>query len=157
MLTVSRIVVPTDFSGSSELAMKMGLELALRFESELHLLHIVSPQLYYADMPELALIPLEDLTQQLIETGKEKLQEAAQALEAVKGPIHIQTHQVESTQSPATAIKIFAAELPADLIVIGSHGNTGLMHALLGSTAEHVVREAHCPVLVAKLGMKQSQ
>ncbi|MDX8411265.1 MAG: universal stress protein [Mariprofundaceae bacterium] len=152
MLTISRIVAPTDFSASSEYAVQIGLEVAQRFEAELHLLHVVNPQVYYADMPELTLIPLEHLSEELIKSGMEKLQAAADELAAKKGSARIQVHQLESAQRPATAISEFAAELPADLIIIGSHGDTGLVHALLGSTAERIVREAPCPVLVTKLG-----
>ncbi|MDQ7011437.1 MAG: universal stress protein, partial [Mariprofundaceae bacterium] len=59
-------------------------------------------------------------------------------------------HVQESTDKASHAICNFADELPADMIVIGSHGSTGLMHVLIGATAEHVVRYAHCPVLVTK-------
>jgi len=157
MLSVSRIVVPTDFSESSEHALQTALDLAQRFEAELHLLHVVSPQLYYADMPELTLIPLEELSQELIKSGDERLHAAAGELKAIRSAAQIHTHQVESTLRPAAAISTFAAELPADLIVIGSHGNTGIMHALLGSTAERVVREAPCPVMVTKLKEADNQ
>lgn len=142
-----KILAPTDFSESATLAVLTAAELARRFDAELHILHIVSPQMIYAEMPEMMLPPLEDLTAELCSAGKRRLKELADKLGP--GPT-THTHLEESVERPARAICTFADQLPADLLVIGSHGHTGLMHMLLGATAEHVVRQAGCPVLVTK-------
>jgi len=145
----TRILAPTDFSEPGNRAVFEAAELARTFQAELHLLHIVAPQAFYSEMPEVVMPPLEDITAELIQAGRQQMQALADKIgEDVRVSIHLE----ESVERPAHAICHFAGQLPADLIVIGSHGHTGLMHVLLGSTAEYVVREAKCPVLVTKPG-----
>jgi len=141
------ILAPTDFSDSATDAVQAAAGLARQYKAELHLLHIVAAQVYYAEMPEMMLPPMEGLTEQLLTSGKEKLEKLAS--EIGKG-LHPHIHVEESATRPADAIAETAGNIKADLIVIGSHGRTGLMHILLGSTAERVVREATCDVLVIK-------
>jgi len=149
MLNYSRILAPTDFSTPGNAAVLEAAALARTFRAELHILHIVAPQAFYSEMPEIVMPPLEDITAELMQAGQQQMQALADKIgEDVRTLIHLE----ESVERPAHAICSFAASLPADLIVIGSHGHTGLMHVLLGSTAERVVREAPCPVLVTKPG-----
>jgi len=141
------ILAPTDFSDSAAGAVQAAVGLARQYKAELHLLHIVAAQVYYAEMPEMMLPPMEGLSEQLRASGKERLEELASG---VGEGLHPHVHVEESAARPADAIAEVAEDIKADLIVIGSHGHTGLMHALLGSTAERVVREAACDVLVIK-------
>ena len=147
MLSVKRIVAPTDFSRHSELSLEAAAELAEKFSAALQVLHIVVPQIYQSEMPEMMLPPVEDRTKDMLAAARRRMDHWRQG--APKG-LRLTTHVVESTRKEDTAICEFAEAQDADLIVIGSHGHTGLMHLLLGSTAEHVVRHAHCPVLVVK-------
>jgi len=147
MLAIQRIVAPTDFSRHSELALEAAVELAEKFGAELHPLHIVVPQIYQSEMPEMMLPPVEDLTEDMLAAGRRRMADWQKT--APKG-LRLTTHVIESTRKEDMAICAFAEEQAADLIVIGSHGHTGLAHLLLGSTAEQVVRHAHCPVLVVK-------
>jgi universal stress protein A len=140
------ILVPTDFSAEAARALHTATELARQYDAELHLLHVVAPQLYYAEMPDIMLPPIEDLTAVMIQAAEKRLREIADKL---GDELRVQQHVYEG-QRMADAIVAAAAELGAGLIVIGSHGNTGLMHVLLGSTAERVIREAACDVLVIK-------
>jgi len=147
MRRYTHILTPTDFSETGTRAVHDGAQMAREFHAALHILHIVAPQAFYSEMPEVVMPPLEDITKELISAGRQQMQSLAAAIgEDVQVSIHLE----ESAERPAHAICRFADTLPADLIVIGSHGHTGLMHVLLGSTAEHVVREATCPVLVTK-------
>jgi len=141
------ILAPTDFSDSATHAVHAAAGLARQYKAELHLLHIVAAQVYYAEMPEMMLPPMEGLTEQLLASGKEKLEKLT--LEIDKG-LQPCIHVEESASRPADAITEIAGHIKTDLIVIGSHGNTGLMRILIGSTAERVVREAACDVLVIK-------
>jgi len=141
------ILAPTDFSDTATAAVHAASGLARQYKAELHLLHIVATQTYYAEMPEMMLPPMEGFSLQLLASGKEKIGEVASGLGK---EIHVHTHVEESPGRPADAIAEIAKSIKADLIVIGSHGRTGLMHILLGSTAERVVREATCDVLVIK-------
>lgn len=140
------ILVPTDFSAEAERAMQAATELARQYDAELHLLHVVAPQIYYTEIPDVMLPPLEDLTAVMIQSAEKRLKKIAGKL---GDGLHIYRHVYEG-QRAADIIVAAAAELEADLIVTGSHGNTGLMHVLLGSTAERVIREASCDVLVIK-------
>jgi len=141
------ILAPTDFSGPATNAVHAAVGLARQYKAELHLLHIVAAQVYYAEMPEMMLPPMEGLTKQLQASGQEKLEKLVSDMGK---NLHPHIHVEESAMRPADAIVGTAANIKADLIVIGSHGRTGLMHILLGSTAERVVREAVCDVLVIK-------
>jgi len=141
------ILAPTDFSSPGTDAVHAAAGLARQYKAELHLLHIVAAQVYYAEMPEMVLPPIEGLSKQLLASGKKKLKKLTSNIG--KG-LHPHIHVEESAARPADAIAETAEEIKADLIVIGSHGRTGLMHILLGSTAERVVREAACNVLVIK-------
>jgi len=141
------ILAPTDFSDSATKAVHAAAGLAHQYKAELHMLHIVATQVYYAEMPEIMLPPMQGLCEQLRASGKERLEKLASEIgENVHRCIHVE----ESAARPADAIAETAANIKADLIVIGSHGHTGLMHTLLGSTAERVVREADCDVLIIK-------
>jgi len=147
MQSYNRILAPTDFSESGTQAVHTAAEFARKFHAELHVLHIVAPYVYYNEMPEMMMPPIEDFTEELVASGNKRLESLAAELGK---DLRIFTHLEESIERPAATICRFAGELPADLIVIGSHGHTGLMHVLLGATAEHVVRQAKCPVLVTK-------
>ena len=147
MLTIKRIVAPTDFSRHSELSLDAAVDLAEKFGAELQALHVVVPQIYQSEMPEMMMPPVEDLTEDMLTATRRRMEHWRQT--APKG-LKLATHVIESTRKEDIAICDFAEKQAADLIVIGSHGHTGLMHLLLGSTAEHVVRHAHCPVLVVK-------
>jgi len=147
MTDYHRLLAPTDFSTSGNQAVLEAAALARIFRAELHMLHIVALQAFYSEMPEMVMPPLEDITTELVQTGKQRMQALA---EKIGKDVRVSIHLEESVERPAHAICHFAGQLPADLIVIGSHGHTGLMHVLLGSTTEHVVREASCPVLVTK-------
>lgn len=147
MLVCNRVLAPTDFSEAGNRAVHAAAEVAQRFDADLHVLHIVSPQVYYMEMPEMMLPSLEDFTAEMRASGERRLKDLANELGRAE---RVHTHVQESAERPATAICAFAGGMAVDLIVIGSHGHTGLMHLLLGATAEHVVREAACPVLVIK-------
>ncbi len=141
------ILIPTDFSETAECALHTAAELARQNAADLHLLHIVAPQLYYTEMPEIMLPPMVDLTDQMKLAAEERLQKAVGLLGK---DIRIHHHVREAFTRSADAIVAAAEELAIELIVIGSHGHSGLMHVLLGSTAERVVHEATCDVLVVK-------
>ncbi|SCX81732.1 universal stress protein [Thiohalorhabdus denitrificans] len=142
-----RILAPVDQSEPSHHAARSAAEMAIRFQAELHLLHVVTPQLIYAEWPELVMPP-EDLTEEMLEQCRRYLEGLEKELTEMGATVTV--HCEESAMRPFAAISRFAGDLPADLIVIGSHGRSGLRHALLGSTAERVVRKAPTPVLVVK-------
>lgn len=141
---IQRILVPTDFSRFSEKAVRYAAGLAEKFQSKVVLLH-VQPVPYYP--PELGLMPasMPPLLPQAAELRKKLDAEARRLL----SPKALERTEVR-TGSAFDEICEVARKLRVDLIVIATHGYTGLKHVLLGSTAERVVRHAPCPVLTVR-------
>jgi nucleotide-binding universal stress UspA family protein len=136
---LTKILVPTDFSECSDIAFDYGLQLARDFKAELRLVHVINPHAFPFGDKYTALDP----AQLLRETG-----DAAQKhmrLMAARAKARYSVRLIHG--SPAIQI-CNAAKDDVDLIVISTHGRTGLGHLLIGSVAQHVVRYAHCPVLV---------
>jgi universal stress protein A len=140
-----RILVAVDFSEESRSALACAAEMASKFDASLTLVHVVEP---HFGPPEADLPPLSGEASDAEEFAEAKLELNALG-EQMLGPCRV----VETTVRAGLAffeITEAAKALGADLIVVGTHGYTGLKRALLGSTAEKVVRHAPCPVLVAR-------
>jgi universal stress protein A len=140
-----RILVAVDFSEESRSALACAAEMASKFDASLTLVHVVEP---HFGPPEADLPPLAGEASDAEEFAEAKLELNALG-EQMLGPCRV----VETTVRAGLAffeITEAAKALGADLIVVGTHGYTGLKRALLGSTAEKVVRHAPCPVLVAR-------
>lgn len=144
MIRIQSILVPTDFSQHSEVAATYAAEFASRFNAELHLLHVLQEPLVMGPDPDagLAMIDVEDLRAK-VDASLSDWSEAHFGME----------HDVQqSTKVGSSYVEIlrYARAHDIDLIVISSHGRTGLMHVLLGSVAERVIRMAPCPVLTVR-------
>lgn len=142
MIKLDRILVPTDFSDCSQRALSYGCELAKRFGAELHVLHVAQQPaiggMYAASLPDEALYPEEF---------------AKEHLEALEVPDAERISRVQKSVqigSPFVEIVRYARHNDVDLIVMGTHGRTGLKHMLMGSVAEKVVRKAPCAVLAVR-------
>jgi len=142
MIRIDKILTPTDFSDPSRQALNYACELAKRFGAELRLLHVVQPPstvaVYGTPVPEEILHP-EPAAQQELEKlevpGGDQIREIVREIQT--GP-------------PFVEIVRYAKANDVDLIVMGTHGRGGIVHALLGSVAEKVVRKAPCPVLTVR-------
>ena len=134
-----RILVPIDFSDISQAALRQAAVLAERFRAELVLLHVIEtyPIDYVVGLPD-----TRQLNKSLEDTAQAKLDKLAS--EAGRARTMVRWGK------PFQEIVKTAEKLPADLIVLTTHGYTGIKHAYLGSTAERVVRHARCPVLVCR-------
>jgi universal stress protein A len=146
MITIRRILVPTDFSEHALPAVRYAAELADKFGAELILLHVV-PDAVLA-LPDAVMptpTPLADLDA-LTAAGKQGLANliAAEKLESRHPRIEVRIG------SPTAEIVAAANDLHADLLCIGTHGRSGLARVLLGSVAEHILRQAPCPVLTVR-------
>lgn len=138
------ILVATDFSRSSEHALEYAQGLAKSFGGTLHLLHVVPD-------PVLASAWSEAYAYDLTALGERLRVEAAQQLAARAQSIRDVSVTTEAIIGvPATLISFTAAERGVDLIVMATHGRSGLSHLFLGSVAERVVRTAPCPVLTVR-------
>ncbi len=143
---VRRLLAPVDFSPFSRLAISYAKELAAAYGAPLDVLHVVSEPSFNSPF-----VPEADPV--LLPTSAEWARQAKQALgdlvdQTEGADIKVQTFLI--TGSPAHEIVQFAAAQGADLIVMASHGRTGLKHWLLGSVTEKVVRSAPCPVFTIK-------
>lgn len=139
-----RILVPHDFSPAADAALEAAIGLAKSLGSELHLLHvyhrpveILSP--YEVPLPQSVVDEIRTAAKSRLERALEPVREAG-----LTGTPHV----VEGI--PAEAISETARTLPAQLVVMGTRGLSGLKHVLLGSVAERTLRGAPCPVLTVK-------
>jgi nucleotide-binding universal stress UspA family protein len=142
-LRVRCIVAPVDFSDPSREALSFAGRIAQQFGASVHLLYVIESlrKLRHAHA-----LPGTFDTSTVREALKAKLAELANDQIEELVPVH---HDVR-TGKPVDEIMSLAADAAADLIVIATHGRTGLKHVVLGSVAERVVREAPCPVLVVR-------
>ena len=142
MTKFRRILFPTDFSQNSKVALAYACMLAEQNEAELHVLYVRDAVDYYLVTLDFVMAPGVDPESGLAEIEK--------CLGEVVDPGWSKSHQVIQAVrrgSPFLEIVRYAKEKSIDLIVMGTHGRTGLTHLLLGSVAENVVRTATCPVL----------
>lgn len=146
MLTIRKILHPTDFSENSRAALLMACEWAKQFGAELHLLHVVdgiSNPYPYLGPPFNEAAAWETMIRQKANAALKEwpLPEVGSALKVVR---------TLRTGSPALNIVQYAQETGMDLIVMGTHGRSGFSHLVLGSVAENVVRRAACSVLTVR-------
>jgi len=149
MYKINKILVPIDFSDYSKSALRYSIEFSKCFGAELVLVYVVEPQVYPADftMGQVAVPPIEaDMTK----IAQNELEQLAKT--EIGDDVKSQT--VIRTGSPFIEINNAASELDVDLIIIATHGHTGVEHLLFGSTAEKVVRKAPCPVLTLREPIK---
>jgi len=150
--TLSRILVPTDFSASSDAALAYAKMLAERFGASLHLLHVIEQpviagglEIYATELPRLREAALKEadvrLDQYLTAAERERFTASSEVTDG----------------NTARSIVDIARDGGADLIVMGTHGRGGVVHLLLGSVAEKVVRMATCPVLTVRTSEQEAE
>jgi len=148
-MNIRKILFPTDFSGPSNRALDHAIILAHRFKATLMMLHIEVPYASDPYNPNYEFPKLEELFATIREQALNRLNDPK--LPVVSGDIEI-IHEVRRGVSAAPEILSFAHENAIDLIIMGTHGRSGLGHFLLGSTAEKVVHGAQTPVLTIHHG-----
>jgi nucleotide-binding universal stress UspA family protein len=136
------ILYTTDFSESSKSAFPLAYSLARDHGSRLIILHVVPAGTY--ELANLAQLGLGECAKQFDDDILHDLQR----LQPLDDRVPLEYRLAKG--DPASSIIRVAKEQPCDLIVVGTHGRTGLRRALLGSVAEQVMRGAPCPVLVVK-------
>jgi len=139
MLPIRTILHPTDFSVRSEPAFQLACALTRDYGARLVVLHVaVPPTVVYGE----GILPPDP------EILRREAQEQLDRLQAPQADVRAERRLVEG--DPATEVLHVAQEIGANLIVMGTHGRTGLGRLLMGSVAEQVVRQAACPVLTVK-------
>ncbi|HLJ95195.1 MAG TPA: universal stress protein [Gemmataceae bacterium] len=146
MINLHRILVPTDFSKHSEVALTYAAALAEKFGAELVLLHVVQDLALFIPDAVAVAPPIAAPVEQFTAAARDALDRIGQA----ENLRHLRFHREVREGTPFYEIIRFAKEGDVDLIVMGTHGHTGLTHVLLGSVTEKVVRKAPCPVLTVR-------
>lgn len=146
MISLKRILLPTDFSEYSGAARDYACSLVEKFNAELHVLHVLQDLVAMAPEPGMAFPPPGDYLKELEASAKLALEK----LPADGLPAGFKVERSLKHGSPFLEIIRYAKEQGIDLIVMGTHGRTGLAHVLLGSVAEKVVRKSPCPVLTVR-------
>jgi universal stress protein A len=145
MLAIRAILHPTDFSGHSQAAFRLACSLARDHGARLVVLHAVPAG-------TVELLALSQLgTQERTKGIRDSYRSDLARIQPTDPDVRVE-HRLEDG-NPATVILRVAEEIPADLVVMGTHGRsrTGLSRLLMGSVAEQVVRHATCPVLTVRL------
>ena len=146
-MKISSILLPTDFSDCANYALSYATSLARQFGARMICVHVVEPvvpTVGYTGITEP--LPIADISEQLEDSATRELPKIAEC-EECSG---LDVEEVIAHGDAAAEIVRVAKEREVDLIVLSSHGRTGLGRILFGSTAEAVVRHASCPVLVVK-------
>lgn len=143
MISIKRILVPTDFSEHGKTALRYAVEFANQFGASVDLMHVID------SVPAGALLsyrPIEDLRvsmQNHAESEMEKLHDEWSEYSFPVNRVIVQGH-------PFVEIVRHAREKESDMIIMGTHGRGAIAHMMLGSVAEKVLRKAPCPVLIVR-------
>lgn len=143
MARIQTVLVPTDFSKPATHTLDWAADLARQFGARLVLVHVIPPSTYpLHNLAQIGAFP--NLRDEVMKRCREDLAEVAGKLQGVT----VDQRLLEGP--PHQMINDCAAAEKADLIVMSTHGHTGLKHLLLGSVAEKVVRTSACPVLTIR-------
>src|SRR5262245_28532006 len=146
MIDLKQILVPTDFSKHSQVALTYSSAFAEKFGAEMHLLHVVQDLALF--IPDMVTVtpPLAPNVEQLTAA----VRAAFDRLVAENQLARFKVVREVREGAPFYEIIRYAKEKDVDLIIMGTHGHSGLVHVLMGSVAEKVVRKAPCPVLTVR-------
>jgi nucleotide-binding universal stress UspA family protein len=139
VLTIRRILYPTDFSNMSGPAFELASALARDYAADLLVLHVLAPSLVVAPNGVAITGPSEET---------DRARDQLEAIRPADPRVSVGHRLAEG--HPVEEIVKAAREAQADLIVMGTHGHTGVSRLLMGSVAEGVMRKAPCPVLTVK-------
>jgi nucleotide-binding universal stress UspA family protein len=143
--SIRSILVPIDFSIHSKNALKYAVPLAEKFKASLHLVYVVEPTIYPADLG-FGQVVLPGVEEELREKGGEELQTLME--KEIGG--RVRSSCAVRTGNPHQEILREAEDLGVAMIVVATHGHSGVEHMLFGSTADRIVRNAKCPVLTVR-------
>jgi universal stress protein A len=143
------VVVPYDFSEHAQAALREAVDLSRRLGADLHLVHVMQSPMYlysfaYAGEAAAVLPPID-----MTEIREDALKSLLEIISEIEFSGKIEAHVLEGANI-ADTVRATAESLEADLIVMGTHGRTGLAHVFLGSVAERTLRTAPCPVLTVQ-------
>jgi nucleotide-binding universal stress UspA family protein len=144
--TIKRILVPTDFSPSSDRALAVASTLASTLGASVHLIHVLEEPFVTRGAYQLRLPDTPARRERLYDEARWKLRGVGARLQESGVHTSVEVRLGDATEQIVAA----AADYGTDMIVIGTHGRTGLEHLILGSVAERVIRLAACPVVTVR-------
>jgi nucleotide-binding universal stress UspA family protein len=147
----SHILCPVDFSSCSEHAAHYAIDFAANTGASVTLLHAWEVPIYA--VPDGAIAFDNEVLTRVESSMQTQLEDFARRIR--RADVHLSTRVEQG--APATVIPRVAGELGVDLVIVGTHGRTGLSHLLMGSVAERVVRTSHVPVLTVPLDRPSAQ
>ncbi|MEX2353036.1 MAG: universal stress protein, partial [Gammaproteobacteria bacterium] len=140
MIHLKHILHPTDFSDNSSQALKYACSLATQYHAELHLLHVIQDAGWM--IPAVAMSFPDDYYEKQKQYAQEELASLPDKILSHTGSVTRNSYE----GSPYVKIVQYAKEHAIDMIVMSTHGHSGIEHLVMGSVAENVVRTAPCPV-----------
>lgn len=144
MFSVKNIIVPTDFSKLSFSAFEYARDIAEKADAVVHLVYVLEKT-----PPFLAVRSLDVSEDEVMKSMEEEARkQLAETVSLLRNDSNIKVIEVCKKGNDYEEIVNYSKEINCDLIVIATHGRTGILHTLLGSVAEKVIRYAKCPVLV---------
>ena len=138
---LKNILFATDFSEASQAALPYAAAISHRYESQLHIVHVMSPAGYIVPSEPAGAVTIESMHRAAIADARERMQTLASHLKTI--PYHTYVREGELWNSLSEIIRTHKI----DLLVVGTHGRTGAEKLVLGSKAEEILRQAPCPVL----------
>lgn len=143
---IHKVLVPLDFSAYSKKALTYAVAFARQFGAKLTLITVIEPRIYPVDTVIIP-PPMEDSTVAAVEAARESIANIRNTIDLPPGMVD---EPLIVVGRPWAEITQEASRVGADLIIMATHGYTGLKHVYLGSVTERVVRHAPCPVLVVR-------
>jgi nucleotide-binding universal stress UspA family protein len=147
MSPFQKLLAPIDFSPHSDEALRVACQLAETFEAPLTLVHVFAAPAY--PMPDGSVISSPSKYADLVAAANTQLEKVVATIRRDHNAVRVDARTLEGVAF--REIIAYARKSDTDLIVMGTHGRTGLKHTLLGSVAERVVRKAPCAVLTVRL------
>jgi nucleotide-binding universal stress UspA family protein len=140
-ISLKNILFATDFSEASEAALPYAAAISRRYGSQLHLAHIISPASFIVASEPLGPVTIDSIHEAVYANARRQMEALASQLNTVPHQIHIREGGVEEALSEIIRTR------EIDLLIVGTHGRTGVEKLVLGSKAEEVLRQVTCPVL----------
>ena len=148
MIAIKNILVATDFSMASDAALRYGKTFARTYGAALHVVHVMD------DLSARLAMPAEPIIPDVGQLQTEMDREAQRALDNLVTDDDRRSYPVTTallmSAQPAQTLLVYAHDESIDLIIVGTHGRGGLSELLMGSVAQHIVRDAPCPVLTVR-------
>ena len=145
MIQIKRILVPSDFSEPARKALIYAVEFAKAYEAEIILCHVMEPPIYPVSI-SVGAVSVPPIGDEMRQHTKEQLE----LLRTAEIGSKIASRIAVAEGKPFLEIVQLARSEDVDMIIISTHGHTGLKHVLVGSTTEKIVRKAPCPVLCVR-------